>query len=103
MEGEIDRINRSALIGANDPNNLSMSRQSSSALDISTSKVVDEKVILEKKYAKLKEDYAKLKKAYQLLKASNSINIQASETNNNASTEEKSSDIMRMKSALAAM
>lgn len=79
LEGELDKINRSGYMGVNDPNNLSMSRQSSSALDISTNKVVDEKVLLEKKYAKLKEDYSKLKNAYQTIKSSNTSNPPVSE------------------------
>ena len=39
----------------NNDGNLSLSRNNISALDISTSKVVEEKGLIEKKYAKLKE------------------------------------------------
>lgn len=51
LEEELDRVNRSAVVAAD--NNLSFSRRSE-ALDISTSKVVEEKTVLDRKYAKLK-------------------------------------------------
>lgn len=52
LEEELDRVNRSAVVVGD--NNLSFSRRSE-ALDISTSKVVEEKTVLDRKYAKLKE------------------------------------------------
>jgi len=70
LEEELDRVNRSAIVG---DNNLSFSRNNGSALDISTSKVVEEKTVLDKKYAKLKEEYSKLKHAYDSLKRSSSV------------------------------
>ena len=60
-------MNRSVNLGSNDPNS-SFSRNNISALDISTNKVVEEKDVLQKKYAKLKEDYVKLKSAYDRVK-----------------------------------
>lgn len=45
--------------------NQSMSKHNMSALEISTSKVIEEKLSLEKKYVMLKEEYRKLKTAYQ--------------------------------------
>lgn len=44
--------------------NQSMSKHNMSALEISTSKVIEEKLTIEKKYAMLKEEYRKLKAAY---------------------------------------
>ena len=67
LEGELDKMNRSAVIPSNE-NNLSMSRNNVSALDLSTNRVVEEKSVLERKYQKLKEDYLKLKSAYEQLK-----------------------------------
>lgn len=45
-----------------------MSRHNASALEVSASKVVEEKFMIERKYAKLKEDYAKLKTIYETQK-----------------------------------
>ena len=68
LQEEIEKMNRSVFVGSNDPNN-SFSRNNISALDISTSKVVEEKDVLQKKYGKLKEDYLKLKTAYDRVKS----------------------------------
>lgn len=42
-----------------------MNKHNTSALEISTSKVIEEKLTLEKKYGLLKEEYRKLKSLYQ--------------------------------------
>jgi hypothetical protein len=42
-----------------------MSKNNISALEMSTNKILEEKVTLEKKYANLKEEYRRLRTAYQ--------------------------------------
>ena len=88
-------MNRSAVVNQND-SNLSFSRHNTSALDISTNKIVEEKGVIQKKYGKLKEDYLKLKNAYEKIK-SNAGNVNGEEDKVGVQ------EIGRLKSALSAM
>lgn len=55
-----EKGNRSYVIESNEANR-STSKNNLSALELSTHKVVEEKIALEKKYLRLKEEYKKLK------------------------------------------
>ncbi len=67
LQEELSKIGKASKSVILEPNeaNQSMNKHNTSALEISTSKVIEEKLTIERKYALLKEEYRKLKSAYK--------------------------------------